>query len=221
MRSLIFFLLIVLSNVGCKDVETIENKSDEGILLEKYSRKKDNFAKHGPYTSYHENGQVFEERFYQNDKLEGVSKVYFENGKLDYVETHKDDLYDGLYQKYYESGQLANEGQYENNEMNGVWKRWYENGTLREEVEFAANNENGPFKEYHENGQLKTQGVYLDGDNEQGELLIYDENGKLAEKMICEYGVCGTVWKKEEGDLEVDLEKIKRLAEIKRNSSKN
>ncbi|MEO1258377.1 MAG: toxin-antitoxin system YwqK family antitoxin [Bacteroidota bacterium] len=216
MRILFFAFLIVVGNTGCSDVETIENRSDEGVLIEKYTRKKDNFAKHGAYTSYHQNGQIFEERNYQNDQLAGVSKVYFENGKLDYVETHVDGSYEGLYQKYHESGQLANEGQYVNNEMSGIWKRWYENGTLREEVEFSENEENGPFKEYHENGKLKTEGVFLDGDNEQGELLIYDDAGQLIEKMICEYGVCGTTWNMEEGDIEVDMEKIKRLAEIKK-----
>ena len=37
-----------------------------------------------------------------------------------------------------------------------------------------------------------------------------DKFEKMIEKMICEYGVCGTTWKKGEGDIEVDMEKIKR-----------
>lgn len=216
MKYSVICLISVLALNSCSDVETIENKTEEGVLVEKYSRKKDNFAKHGPYQSFHENGQVYEERFFKEDQLDGISKVYLENGKLDYLETHKNGQYEGLYQKYYENGQLSNEGQYVDNEMSGVWKRWYKDGTLREEVHFKGNEENGPFKEFHENGKLKTEGIYLNGDNEQGELLVYDEAGALVEKKICEYGVCGTIWNKGEGDQEVDLERIKQLAEMKR-----
>ncbi len=219
MRILLYFFAAASLVSGCSKIETIENKDENGVLLERYSRKKDDFAKHGKYTAFFPSGKTHEERFFQNDLLEGESKVYYENGQLDYVENHKNGQYEGLYQKYLESGQLANEGQYVNNEMSGIWKRWYENGQLREEVTFAANNENGPFKEYHENGKLKTTGEYINGDNEQGELLIYDENGQLSEKMICEYGVCATFWRQGEGDIEVDMERIKKLAEMKKGSN--
>lgn len=218
MRFLLYCFLVTAVVSGCSDVETIENKDENGVLIERYSRKKDNYAKHGKYLRFHPDGKVFEERNYKNDVLDGESKVYFSNGQLDYIENHKDGQYEGLYQKYFENGQLSNEGQYVDNQMSGVWKRWYEDGTLREEVTFASNNENGPFKEYHPNGQLKAVGEFIDGDNEQGELLLYDENGEVIEKKICDYGVCGTTWTKEEGDQEVDMERIKRLAEMKRNA---
>lgn len=216
MRFLLYCFLAASIATGCSIVETVENRDDNGVLLEKYTRKKDDFAKHGKYTSFYPGGQVKEERNYQNDLLDGESKVYFENGKLDYIETHKKGEFEGPYQKYFESGQLSNEGQYVNNEMSGIWKRWYENGQLREEVQFSANNENGPFKEYHENGKIKTEGSYINGDNEQGELSIYNEDGVLSEKMICEYGICATSWTKDGGDVEVDMERIKKLAEMKK-----
>ena len=219
MKILLYFFVAASLASGCSKVEIIENKDENGVLLERFTRKKDDFAKHGKYTAFYPSGNIHEERFYQKNQLEGESKVFYENGKLDYIENHKNGQYEGLYQKYFESGELSNEGQYVNNEMSGVWKRWYKNGQLREEVLFAANNENGPFKEYHENGQLKTTGEYINGDNEQGELLIYDDKGELTEKMICEYGVCATSWNKEEGDIEVDMERIKKLAEMKKKSN--
>lgn len=218
MRFILFCFLVTAMASGCSDVEVVENKDENGALLEKYARKKDNFDKHGPYQSFYPNGTLYEERNYKNNLLDGESKVYSENGQLDYVEHHKDGKYEGLYQQYHQNGQLSNEGQYVEDAMKGVWKRWFEDGTLREEVMFDANNENGPFKEYHSNGKLKTEGSYLQGDNEQGELLIYDETGELIEKMTCEFGVCGTHWRKGEGDIEIDMDRIKRLAEIKRKS---
>ena len=220
MRLILFCFVMSAALSGCSDVETIENKDENGVLQERYTRKKDNFDKHGTYTSFHPNGQVYEERQYQNNALNGQSKVYTEDGQLDYVENHVNGQFEGIYQQYHANGQLSNEGQYVKNEMSGIWKRWYDDGTLREEVPFAGNNENGSFKEYHPNGNLKTEGVYTEGDNEQGELMIYDEDGVLVEKKICEFGICGTTWRKDEGDLEVDMERVKKLAAMKKLSMK-
>ncbi len=220
MKFLLYCFLVASVATGCSKVETIENRNDEGVLLERYTRKKTDYAKHGEYTSFFPDGQIHEQRFYQDNLLDGESKVFFANGKLDYVENHKKAQYEGLYQKYFENGQLSNEGQYVNNEMSGMWKRWYENGQLREEVQFAANNENGPFKEFHENGKLKTEGTYINGDNEQGELLIYNEEGVLSEKMICEYGICATTWTAEGGEQEVNMERIKKLAAMKKEANR-
>lgn len=220
MRLFILGFLLSVAMTSCSNIETVENKNENGDLLERYERTKDNFEKQGLYTSFHPNGKIYEERHYIGNELHGQSKVYTEEGQLDYIENHVDGQYVGVYQKFHKNGQLSNEGNYVANEMTGIWKRWYEDGTLREEVNFSANNENGPFKEFHSNGQLKIQGMYSNGDNEQGELMVYDENGELIEKKICEFGICGTTWRKEEGDLEVDMERIKRLGEMKRNSMK-
>ena len=43
----------------------------------------------------------------------------------------------------------------------------------------------------------KAEGTYIDGDNEQGELKLYDEQGELEKIMQCERGICHTTWKKE------------------------
>ena len=81
--------------------------------------------------------------------------------------------------------------------MQGIWKKYYESGKLMESVTMRDNEENGPFVEYWENGNLKAEGAYLDGDNEDGELKLYDEHGELEKTMQCERGMCYTTWKKE------------------------
>ena len=82
--------------------------------------------------------------------------------------------------------------------MEGEWKRYYKNKQTREVVLFKNNDENGPFVEYYENGQLKAEGTYKGGDNEDGELKLYDENGVLIKIADCVMGRCKTRWKKEE-----------------------
>jgi len=77
------------------------------------------------------------------------------------------------------------------------WKRYYDSGELMEIVNFVENEENGPFVEYYKNGNKKATGNYLDGDNEHGELELFDEQGELIKKMNCNKGICRTSWTKE------------------------
>jgi len=211
----LFLLILPLFAAKCGQGEVVENVDDSGKLAERYSLKKGTEIKHGKYESFYPSGKVMEESYYAEGELQGPRKVFFENGQIDYSENYDKGQFQGEYLKYNEKGQLIQQGQYIDNAMSGLWKGWYETGELKEEVEFKNNNENGPFKEFHSNGKIKTEGNYKNGDNEQGELLIYNENGKLAEKMYCEYGVCASAWKLGEGDIEIDSARIQRLAKIK------
>ena len=49
----------------------------------------------------------------------------------------------------------------------------------------------------YKNGKTKATGTYLEGDNEHGELKLFDENGELTKKMNCNRGACRTTWTKE------------------------
>ena len=218
MRNLLLLLLTIFTLAACSKIEKIENKNDSGVLLEKYSRRKDTFAKEGQYQSFYPNGKVFEESWYVNDTLHGERKLFYENGPLQSVEHLEHGQYAGPFLKYYENGQISNEGQYVSNEMSGVWKRYFDTGELMEDVTFSKNEENGPFKIYHKNGKMSIQGVYENGENEQGELNKFDENGELIAKMLCFYGACATTWSKEAGDLKIDTARIKELGDIRRQS---
>lgn len=218
MRTTFICLSLLLFFTACSNLETVENKDGSGNLTEKFTKDKKTGKREGQYLSFYPNGQKLEESWYVNDSLHGERKLFYENGKVESIEHHEHGQYVGSFQKFNENGQLTNEGQYANNEMTGVWKRWYDTGELREEVTFAANAENGPFKEFHQNGKPKAEGTYLNGENEQGELKMYDEAGDLVEKKYCEYGNCKTSWSKEKGDMPVDTAQLKALAEMKKQS---
>jgi len=210
------FLLLMLTSLffGCSNVETIENKDDNGVLVEKYSRRKDTFAKQGEYLAFYPNGQVLEQSWYENDTLNGERKLFYESGKIESIEHQNHGKYEGTYQHYYENGQLSNEGQYVDNEMSGIWKRWYESGELMEEVTFAHNNENGPYKIYYKNGKVNFTGTYIMGDNDHGQLEEYLDSGRHIKTMFCHYGVCGTTWLVEKGAVGLDSARIISLGEL-------
>ena len=194
-RCIFLFLAILLA--GCSNMETIEVKNDAGVVVEVYTRNKKDFAKEGIYKAYDDEGRLTEEAMYQNDTLNGLRKIFFENGNVEAEENYTNGIFNGTYKGFYENSKTELEGNYVKNEMVGVWKRFYPTGQLMEEVMFSANNENGPFVEYHENGKLKAEGNYKDGDNEDGELKLYDEMGVLERKMNCAVGRCVTTWRSE------------------------
>lgn len=201
---LVFLCLIFFVACGESNLETVENKNDAGQLIEKYTRKKDDFAKQGKYEAYYENGQISEEANYVNDTLDGTRKLFREDGSVETLENYDNGQFSGLYQNFYPDGQVKFEGEYTNNAMGGIWKSYYKTGELKEEVTMVNNNENGPFKEFHKNGQVATEGVYQNGPFEKSELKIYDENGELTTRKLCHRGICRDIWTKEGGDIELD-----------------
>lgn len=188
----LFFLF-----TACSSVETIDVKDASGVLTERFTQNKKTKLKEGKRIQYFENGAIMEESTYLKDILHGERKIYYENGELQILEKYKNGNFDGLYQAYYNTGQVELEGKYINGSMNGLWTRFYETGEKMEVVAFEENEENGPFTEYHANGQLKAKGAYQNGDNEQGELQLFNEDGQVIKKMSCENGRCKTTWVKE------------------------
>lgn len=195
---LCFFLSsILLFTTACSNgLETIETEDDYGYQI-KYTRSKKDYAKQGLYVKSYTNGKAYEEAQYKDDKLDGQRKIYYENGGLELIENYKNGVFDGPYQEFYEEGKLQLEGLYVANVATGDWKKFYKNGQVMEVVRMENNLENGPFVEYYENGNKKAEGNYLEGDNEDGLLQMYDEAGELVKKMDCQKGICRTIWKKE------------------------
>ncbi|HMO39940.1 MAG TPA: toxin-antitoxin system YwqK family antitoxin [Saprospiraceae bacterium] len=194
--ALWMILLLSACNQKAARLETIETTDRDGYI-ERYSRRTTDYAKEGLYVRTDPRGTKVEEAEYRNDTLNGRRTLYYETGDLQVVETYRMGLFDGAYEVYYPGGQVKLAGQYTANVMSGIWRGYYANGQLKEEVTFADNAENGPFTEYHPNGQLKAVGTYLNGDNEHGELKLYDENGQHEKTMLCDKGTCRTVWSSE------------------------
>lgn len=200
MEKWLLLLLAALTLAACKSkLEQIEHVDSYGYT-ERYTRSKEDFAKQGVYQMYDKEGRLMEEANYENDTLNGLRILYYETGDTQSVEQHRMGIFDGPYRTYYETGQLQMTGRYEANEMQGEWLRYYPNGQLMERVSFRENLENGPFTEYHENGKIKAEGTYRDGDNEQGLLKLYNEQGEHIRSMNCEQGVCRTTWERDSID---------------------
>ncbi len=146
---------------------------------------------------------LYERSMYKDGELHGDRYIYFPDGQTEIHERYDSGLLNDTLRIYYPSGQIKLKLYYEYGDLTGQSQKYYEDGVLAETATFKDNEENGPFVEYHPNGNIKWQGNYLNGDNEFGELLNYDESGALIKKMICDsLAICRTVWTKENGDIE-------------------
>lgn len=204
--KILSFSILVLSLWSCENnLESVSVTNELGYT-ESFQRDKNNFAREGWSSTTDAKGLLMEKAHYLHDTLDGIRILFYENGDTNIIETYRKGLFEGPYKFYYEGGQLKQFGQYVNNEMAGDWLLYYENGQLKEKVRFMHNQEDGPFIEYHANGKIATEGQYADGDNEDGELKIYDEDGILSRIMQCDRGRCKTTWSVEDQNLKKEKE---------------
>ena len=191
--------LFCLVYCGNSPVETVEHRDERG-QLERFERRKKDYAKEGLYQRFASSGQLLEEARYSNDTLHGERKYFYANGTVESIEHYSNGVFHGKYQKFYETGSIQVEQEFVNGALEGLNIAYYPNGVVKEKVTLRNNEEDGPFTEYYENGALKAEGRYIPGENvavEQGELREYDETGQLVRIADCQSGICRTRWKKE------------------------
>jgi len=184
MKNIIWLFLLGL--LACSsNIKTVEVQNDNGVVIERYEQNIKTAQKDGKSDFFSDDGALLETAFYKNGVLNGKRVLYHENGEIQAIEQYTNGTFTNIYQAFYENNQL---------ELGGE---------LMEIVTFVENEENGPFVEYYKNGKTKAAGAYLDGDNEHGELKLFDENGELTKKMNCEKGICRTSWTKEEEEKKI------------------
>lgn len=179
----------------CEKLRTVEH-TDRGIT-ERYTVDRDN-RRHGIYQKWLHGDTLFETAHYMHGKLHQERTIYFKSGIPEIVEHYVDDTIHGPYKVFYETGALRAEGNYERGVMRGIWRQYYPDGGILEEVAFEDNLENGPFVEYYDNGNIKARGTYLEGDQEHDTLWLYNDLGILETIMLCDRGICNTIWKADE-----------------------
>ena len=189
----IFIVLAACNNGNHKKVII---KDASGYFREEYMVTNDSI-KDGVYKKYYGNGVLWDSCYYVNDTLQGKRKIYDDNAVLEIIENYKNGVLDGEYLVLYPNGNIKQRQFFKNNVLTDTSYVYYKNGILKEKVCMKNNLENGPFEEYYPDGTLHWRGQYLNGDNEQDTLFEYDKDGTLIKKMLCDMGICHTIWKKD------------------------
>ncbi|MBK8192298.1 MAG: hypothetical protein IPK76_03580 [Lewinellaceae bacterium] len=102
--------------------------------MERFERRKTDFAKAGLYQRFHQDGHLVEEAHFVNDTLHGERKFFFPNGKVERIEHHQHGVMHGKYEQFYESGQLQLAQEFVNGVLEGISTAWFPNGQKKKRL---------------------------------------------------------------------------------------
>ncbi len=85
-------------------------------------------SENGVLREWYEEGQLFTEYQFKNERRHGIQKKWYKNGQLMQLYNYKNGKLNGLQQKWYNSGKLKAEWYYLNDQLHGYSKEWYPNG---------------------------------------------------------------------------------------------
>ena len=120
---------------------------------------------HGPYVSYHLNGE------------KAASGSYFE------------DKPDGPWIWWHENTEPKRKGKYIKGKQTGQWSWWHQNGKQKEEGDFLQGRRQGQWVTYFESGLKESEGMYQN-DMKTGTWTVYNDdlNNSIALRRVYENG---------------------------------
>ena len=133
-------------------------------------------VKNGPVIEY--DGDIRIEGFYKEDLKDSCWKYFDKDNNKILEENYSSGKLNGKSFSWYPSGQIHSESDFKNDTMVGLFKIWYPNGQLNSITTRDCNGlENGESIIYHENGNLKQVGIFLNGSFHDTWIECY-ENGQ-------------------------------------------
>lgn len=164
---------------------------------------------HGSVKVFHYNGQLKIDANYRFGNLHGLWKDYVIDGNLNSEIEYVDGYKNGI-SNFYNNGKILLESNFLRDELNGLYREYDKYGTIIEEYQYSNGLKNGPSKEitvfgdveignyvndlkeglfkiYRKDGTLQQERNYKD-DRMHGEIISYDENGKVITRITYRNG---------------------------------
>jgi antitoxin component YwqK of YwqJK toxin-antitoxin module len=174
-----------------------ETYYDNGQFKKRYEWKNNVIWFHGPFLTYHANGQLHEIAENINNKFNGPYLTYHANGMIKETMVYIDGAINGPEFEYYANGQLKEDTIYCNGEINGHYLAYYANGRLEKKCNYVNGDMHGKFYGYYDSGQLEHEIIVNNG--LLGECISYYKNGKTKEYAMHingeEHGTLLHFWK--------------------------
>lgn len=144
------------------------------------------YIQDGTYTSYFQNGKIFEKGKIKNLEIGDEWTKYFENGNIDWTKKLKDGT--GFIHWYYDNGQISIINYKLKGKVNGQVKGWFENGQIKLISNWKNDLQNGLCETYYENGNLKDKRNWVN-DKLNGKCESWYENGNREQVEFYNNGV--------------------------------
>lgn len=139
-------------------------------------------VKNGKIISYWSNGNIYRERYYVNDTLNGVFKEYDMSGIIVFEENFINGKLNGKYRRYYNNGRLWICEDYKDNVLNGFSRYYHRNGNLESETKFKNGIEDDYQRIYSRCGRLKKEHIYQN--NKYVKTIFYYKNGNVKKVKV-------------------------------------
>ena len=127
---------------------------------------------------YYQNGQISDQNYHLNGKINGEVKTWHENGKIKEISNWSNSVQNGLFELFYKNGNLEERTNYTNGKSEGASESWYENGLKKNIKVFKNNLLDGNIRQWYSNGKMELNANYSSG-QKNGKTIVYFENGNL------------------------------------------
>lgn len=134
----------------------------------------------GQILTYHKNGALWSNAFYENDTLQGLYKTFHSNGILEAEGEMKNNEKTGKWVYFYENGNPFYSITHQQGIEHGITTINYSSGTKYSSGLYKDGVQDGYWEVYHENGILANKGGYKNGQKEE-QWNYYHESGGLFE----------------------------------------
>ena len=111
-----------------------------------------------------EHNQIIGVQFINNSSKDYIVYCYYDNGKIWYQQQYKNNKWHGDYIEYYENGKICYQEQYKNNKHHGDYAGYYEDGKIWYQQQYKNDKLHGNYVDYYDNGQISYQQQYKNGE---------------------------------------------------------
>lgn len=163
-----------------------KNQATNQPALRRRQRQYSRGKQLGLERTWHDNGVLYSEYYWQDDKREGTARKWQPNGRLKWQGHYRNGFLEGTATAWQPNGQRWIERQFRRGKANGLARRWHANGH-RSTWTWLEGKLNGPHQIWYQDGRQKAQGSFRNGERD-GTLRTWDSEGDLQTHCIYEQG---------------------------------
>lgn len=145
------------------------------------------WVNHGPFMSWHDDGEPQAEGSYFNGEPDGEFTMWYPDGTLKVRGRYERGSEEGLFLSWHDNGRLFIRAIYSHGKEEGPWVSWWEEGTKSAEGTFHQGMEQGPWTFWHPNGKMSARGGY-EGGRKTGWWHTWSADGNTAPMELYENG---------------------------------
>lgn len=160
----------------------------QAVWCQKRPRRDSEWINHGPFMSWHDDGEPQAEGSYFNGEPDGEFTMWYPDGKLKVRGRYEHGNEEGLFLSWHDNGRLFIRAIFTHGKEEGPWVSWWEEGTKSAEGAFHEALEEGPWTFWHPNGKMSARGVYAAG-RKVGWWHTWTADGNTAPMELYEAGV--------------------------------